>query len=139
LPGYNPVKDTNRAAGFGMNGITNASHIMEDDNSGVGVPAIDFSGQGTNAAFSLECWVNAPAGQVTDGAGVITKGTGAGGEQFNLDTGNGGNWRFFIRNVAGASPNANGGQTKGPDGNCITLSPSVTRPIAISSSMWMAG
>jgi hypothetical protein len=117
LLGYNPLKDTNKAAGFGMNGITNNSHLMEGDNSGVGTLPIDFSSQGTNVAFSLECWINAPAGQNTDGAGIIAKGTGGGGEQFNLDTGNGGNWRFFIRNSAGGTPNASGGQTKGPDGN----------------------
>jgi hypothetical protein len=117
LAGYNPAKDSNTAAGFGMNGVTNNSHILENDNTGNLVPNIDFSSQGSNVTFSLECWVKAPAGQITDGAGIIVKGTGAGGEQFNLDAGNGGNWRFFIRNAAGASPNASGGLTKGPDGN----------------------
>ncbi len=118
LNGYNPPKDSDKAAGFGMNGITNNSHVLESDNTGNGVPNIDFSTQGTNCTFSLECWVNAPSNQITDGAGIIAKGAGGGGEQFTLDTGGaGGSWRFFIRNAIGASPNANGGQTKGPDGN----------------------
>jgi hypothetical protein len=101
-PGYNPL-DTNTAAGFGPS-----------INSYVGSVPIDFATAG-NAAFSVEAWVKGNA-QTTD-AGIVTKGTGAGGEQFNLDTGAGGHaFRFFVRDAnSGAAHLANG--NTGPNGN----------------------
>jgi len=53
-------------------------------NSCVANVPLDFATNG-NAQFSLEAWVN--GGPQTTDAGIITKGTGAGGEQFNLDCG----------------------------------------------------
>jgi hypothetical protein len=94
--------DTHKAARFGASG----------NNSLVGSIPIDFSTSG-NAAFTVEAWVNGNA-QTTD-AGVITKGTGAGGEQFNLDCGAGSHaFRFFVRDAGGGTHLANG--TIAPNG-----------------------
>jgi hypothetical protein len=100
--GYNP-NDPDKAATFGP-----------AINSYVGSIPIDFSTSG-NGLFSVEAWVKGNA-QTTD-AGIITKGTGGGGEQFNLDTGNGGSahdFRFFVRDAAGGVHLANG--TIAPNG-----------------------
>jgi len=101
-PGYNPL-DTNAAAGFGP-----------ALNSYVGGIPISFATLG-NATFSVEAWVKGN-GQTTD-AGIVTKGTGSGGEQFNLDTGAGSHaFRFFVRDAnSGAAHLANG--NTGPNGN----------------------
>jgi hypothetical protein len=58
-----------------------------------------------NRSFSIEAWVKGPA-QVGD-VGLITKGTGSGGEQFNLDTGSSGAFRFFVRDASGNAKLAN--------------------------------
>jgi hypothetical protein len=59
--------------------------------------AINF--QGTNASFSIEAWVNGPAGQA-DQSAIICKGTGDDGttpnEQFAIDVALG-NYRFMTR------------------------------------------
>ncbi|HWQ90703.1 MAG TPA: LamG-like jellyroll fold domain-containing protein, partial [Clostridia bacterium] len=62
------------------------------------------------ATFSLAAWIKATPFQAASGVGLITKGTGGGGEQFNIDIltatgtgGNGGALRFFVRNAAGAT------------------------------------
>lgn len=84
------------------------------------IPGIDFgTPSGGNAELTVETWVNAPAGQTDDG-GIITKGTGGGGEQFNLDTGADGGatphaFRFFVRDASGAVHLCN--STVLPDGN----------------------
>lgn len=77
----------------------------------------------TNGVFSLAAWIKAPFGQPASGAGVITRGTGGGGEQFNLDIltatgtgGNGGALRFFVRDAGGATTNL---QTLGNNTNTI--------------------
>ena len=70
--------------------------------------------QRDTTAFSLEAWVNGPASQ-TSGAGIITKGTGGGGEQFNLDV-YGGYYRFFVRDSAGAIPSGSLSGSVGPNG-----------------------
>jgi hypothetical protein len=88
-PGDNLV-DTHRAAAFGSLSSSNscATNIL-----------VDFSTTG-NATFSVEAWVNGGA-QSTD-AGLITKGYGSGGEQFNLDCGGGNHgFRFFVRDAGG--------------------------------------
>ena len=114
LPGFSPA-DADTAAGFGMNDVTNYSCAVED--LGNGVPRIDFSGQGANAAFSIEAWVQAATTQPNVGAGFVTLGYGSGGEQFCLDNGNGGLFRFFMRTAGNAAaPNANTGVTARPDG-----------------------
>jgi len=99
--GYDPV-DADPSARFGPG-----------NNSYVGGIPIDFATSGS-ATFSIEAWVRGNA-QTTD-AGIVTKGTGAGGEQFNLDTGAGGHaFRFFVRDGTGAARLANG--TIAPNGN----------------------
>ncbi|HXU77864.1 MAG TPA: LamG-like jellyroll fold domain-containing protein, partial [Methylomirabilota bacterium] len=81
LPGYS-INDTNTAAGFGPSIESRVANI----------PGIDFATNGANAVFSIECWVKGPQAQSGD-VGILTKGSGAGGEQFNLDTGAGGHYR----------------------------------------------
>jgi len=71
-PGANLV-DTHTAAEFGY---------LAASNSCVTNIQMDFSTT-SNATFSVEAWVN--GGSQTTDAGLITKGYGAGGEQFNLD------------------------------------------------------
>ena len=62
---------------------------------------IDFA-TSSSPNFTVEAWVNGTA-QVGDN-GLVTKGTGAGGEQFNLDCGGGNHgFRFFVRDSTGAT------------------------------------
>jgi hypothetical protein len=90
-PGYNWI-DTHPSARFGY---------LSTSNSCVTNILIDFATP-TNAAFSIEAWVNGPA-QTSD-AGIVTKGYGSGGEQFNLDCGGGNRgFRFFVRDGAGSA------------------------------------
>jgi hypothetical protein len=70
------------------------------------IEGIDFSTFNNDATFSVEAWVN--GGSQFNGAGIVTYGYGSGGEQFNLDTGNGGRFRFAVRNANNAAFNANG-------------------------------
>jgi Concanavalin A-like lectin/glucanases superfamily len=97
VPGYS-VLDPDTAASF------------SGDNSYVGSisgSAINFTG---NTVFTLEAWVNAPAGQ-NDEATIIAKGIGANGtvetEQFALDV-VGGAYRFFTTYNGTAGPNGDG-------------------------------
>src|SRR5262249_37525529 len=71
----NNLIDTHKAAKFG---------ILSSANSYVAGIPIDFT-SATNRAFSVEAWVN--GGAQTTAAGIVTKGTGGGGEQFDLDCG----------------------------------------------------
>jgi hypothetical protein len=80
-------------------------------NSYVGGIPLDFGTTNytskTNGEFSVECWVN--GGTPATDAGLITKGTGGGGEQVNLDCGgNGHAFRFFVRNHSGSAILATG-------------------------------
>jgi hypothetical protein len=100
VPGYNPGEDPDLAALFGTVLPTN-SYAGEIDNSGNGVANLDFSKPGgSNAEFSVEAWVNGGATQVT-GAGIVAKGYGNGGEQFDLDV-IGSGLRFIVRDASGA-------------------------------------
>ncbi|MDB6112130.1 MAG: hypothetical protein JWR69_3880, partial [Pedosphaera sp.] len=107
--GYN-TNDTDTAVAFGVSTVT--------DSAVVGITGVDFGTPATNsAAFSVEAWVF--GGAQTLDAGIISKGAGAGGEQFNLDTGAGGAnhyFRFFVRDAAGGVHLADSG-TNAPDGN----------------------
>jgi hypothetical protein len=98
LPGFLLYDTDETATGFGMNGVTSGSLALEYDQSGLGIPNIDFSQQGADPEFSVEAWVNAPPGQPS-GAGIVTKGYGSGGEQFDLDVDGG--FRFFMRDSLG--------------------------------------
>jgi hypothetical protein len=76
------------------------------DNDAYGIGGVDF-GTATNiATFSIEAWVNGyPQSKA---AGIVSKGYGGGGEQFDLDTGSGGNaLRFFVRDASGTAHIAN--------------------------------
>ncbi|HWH71191.1 MAG TPA: immunoglobulin domain-containing protein, partial [Candidatus Sulfotelmatobacter sp.] len=91
--GYNPTLDADPAAQF--------SYYAASDSYVGSIGGVDFAAPtNTSVAFSVEAWVKGPA-QTLD-AGIITKGYGGGGEQFNLDTGGSGHpFRFFVRNAAG--------------------------------------
>jgi hypothetical protein len=100
VPGYNPTADPDLAALFGTILPTN-SYAGEIDNSANGIANIDFSQPGgSNAEFSIEAWINGGASQVS-GAGIVTKGYGNGGEQFDLDTVGSGTPRFIVRDASG--------------------------------------
>jgi hypothetical protein len=59
--------------------------------------------------------LNGQSGGQTAGAGIVTKGYGAGGEQFLLDTGAGNAaFRFVVRNAGGAILGGNANATIGP-------------------------
>jgi hypothetical protein len=113
-PGFSP-HNPDTATGFGMNGVTSGSDAVESDNSASGIPNIDFSTQGANAHFSLEAWINAPPGQ-KNGAALLVKGYGNGGEQFCLDVFNNGHYRFFIRNANNTFVRTAQSTNRGPDG-----------------------
>jgi hypothetical protein len=88
----NTLLDTHKAARFGS---------LAAANSMVTNVAIDFATAGS-ATFSVEAWVN--GGAQNSDSGLVTKGTGAGGEQFNLDCGGSGHaFRFFVRDIAGTA------------------------------------
>lgn len=109
--GYNVITDpAESAALFGTFLSTNsdASQIANVDFS---APAND------NAEFSIVAWVKGNA-QTID-AGIVTRGYGNGGEQFNLDTGSDSlashGFRFFVRDAFGNVDVAN--SAVAPDGN----------------------
>jgi hypothetical protein len=104
LPGYAGLFDSDTAAGFGPG---TASYVG-------GIQGITFEAASDTTAFSLEAWVNGPTNQVS-GAAIITKGTGGGGEQFNLDV-YGGVYRFFVRDSTGQNPNGTLNAAVGPNG-----------------------
>jgi hypothetical protein len=84
----NPLLDTHKASRFGS---------LASANSLVTNMVIDFATSGS-ATFSIEAWVN--GGTQSADNGLVTKGTGGGGEQFNLDCGGSGHaFRFFVRDI----------------------------------------
>lgn len=89
-PGYSVI-DPDRAAAFGA-----VNSYVGDINGDAATGGISFSGH-TN--FTLEAWVNGPAGQ-PDESTIIAKGNGASGttatEQFAIDVLEG-KYRFFTR------------------------------------------
>ena len=90
-PGNN-LLDTHKAARFGA--------LAASDSCVTNIP-VDFATAG-NVAFTVEAWVN--GGTQTNDAGLVTKGYGSGGEQFNLDCGGGSHaFRFFVRDAVGGS------------------------------------
>jgi hypothetical protein len=100
--------DTNMAVQFGALGASD-SFVGQITN-------IDYSTPlNSSVAFSVEAWVL--GGAQSFDAGIISKGAGGGGEQFNLDTGGTARaFRFFVRDSAGATHLANTG-TVVPDGS----------------------
>lgn len=93
-PGYNASTDpTTTSAQLGT--------IATFDCDAYGVAGIDFAGPAnTSHAFSIAAWVNGAPSQI-NGAGIVTKGYGNGGEQFDLDV-YGNAFRFFVRDASGA-------------------------------------
>jgi hypothetical protein len=100
LAGYDPALDSDPAAQFGIFATSN-SYAGETDQSTNGLANIDFAtAAGGNAEFSIEAWVNSTNPAQISGAGIVSKGYGNGGEQFDLDLA-GGAFRFFVRDAGG--------------------------------------
>ena len=94
--GYN-TNDTDTAVRFGL--------LASTDSYVGNIQGIDFSAFLNNATFSVEAWVN--GGLQSGDVGIVTFGYGSGGEQFNLDTGNGSSrFRFGVRDAINISHNA---------------------------------
>lgn len=102
--GYNPSDASSPSVLFGEyiynNSITNEQAGQ--------IQGIDFSSPtNTSRSFTVEAWVNGNQQEVAS-AGIVTKGYGNGGEQFDLDVGGGLNadsdpsYRFFFRDATGA-------------------------------------
>jgi hypothetical protein len=76
-----------------------------------GIEGIDFGAAGSNTAFSVEAWVRCPFGQGGNfalrnlDACIVAKGP-AGAEQFSLDLGADGYYRFLIRETGGQAREA---------------------------------
>ncbi len=78
-----------RPAGAGVNEV-----VTVPDHNG----HLDFA---ANPEFTVAAWVRGNS-QQEDGAGVIARGNGGGGEQYAVDI-SGGSYRFFVRSVSGAA------------------------------------
>jgi hypothetical protein len=92
---------TNGALNF--NGDASTADLIAVPNVGTPAPAVlDFN---ANPAFTLAAWVKASLPQ-TNGAAIICKGAGGGGEQYSMDI-NGSNFRFYARDTNGAAVNLN--------------------------------
>lgn len=107
-PGYANASGTDpntTAAQFGF-----SSSFVNNDAYGIG--GVDFATPtNSNAAFSVEAWVNGYP--QTKDAGIVSKGYGGGGEEFALDTGSTAagsgthSFRFYVRDASGTAHNAN--------------------------------
>ncbi|MDE3067949.1 MAG: hypothetical protein KGJ60_10420 [Verrucomicrobiota bacterium] len=108
--GYNPTGEPSEtSAQFGFLSFSNSMVFDIPSSVGFGAPST------SNSSFTIECWVNG-YGQTAD-AGIVSKGTGGGGEQFDLDTGANDpahDFRFFVRDASGATHGV--GSTNAPDG-----------------------
>ncbi len=92
---------TNGALNF--NGDASTADLVAIPNIGTPAPSVlDFN---ANPAFTLAAWVKASLPQ-TNGAAIMCKGTGGGGEQFAMDI-NGANFRFYVRDTNAAAVNLN--------------------------------
>lgn len=117
VAGYSAA-DADTAAAFGILSGSN-SYAGELDLSGSGIANLNFARPpGGSAEFSVEAWVY--GGPQTLNAGLIVKGNGNGGEQFNLDTGSSAGstphgFRFSVHDAGGTNYNA--ASTVAPDGN----------------------
>ncbi|HTV41028.1 MAG TPA: LamG-like jellyroll fold domain-containing protein [Candidatus Sulfotelmatobacter sp.] len=98
IPGIDTAADPDTATLFGSYLPTN-SYMSEINNSGNGLLPINFAEPaGGNGEFSVEAWVCSSNAQ-TAGAGIVTKGYGGGGEQFDMDVFGG--FRFIVRDASG--------------------------------------
>ncbi len=102
-PGFDFAQDGGTAGRFGL--ISTAdSYVSQIQDISFAAPASASS----NVAFSVEAWVllDPNFNNLSDDAGIVTKGYGGGGEQFNLDCGSTDPshlFRFFVRDTAGAT------------------------------------
>ena len=110
-PGFSSIIPSETSTEFGDNGVTPS--MAEENSSDVnGVPQIDFSTQGANAAFTMEAWINEPL----QSKSFLCKGY-PNNTQFALDTGgSGGAFRFVVHNAAGTLSSATATGFL-PDGN----------------------
>ncbi|HEV2330214.1 MAG TPA: LamG-like jellyroll fold domain-containing protein [Verrucomicrobiae bacterium] len=105
-PGYNNVSETNETSVlFGISTF--------QDGDVFAIPAtVDFSAtNGGVSNFSIEAWVKGDFSQSSD-AGLVSKGWGGGGEQFDMDCGNDAtnaqnpylhSYRFFVHDATGGT------------------------------------
>jgi hypothetical protein len=110
------ASDADTAATFGILTTSN-SYAGELDKSSNGIANLNFAQPlGSNAEFSVEAWVKGDPQAVN--AGIVAKGYGNGGEQFNLDTGSTNvathGFRFSVHDAGGTNHNAS--STVTPDG-----------------------
>jgi hypothetical protein len=106
-PGYNSTTDpSTTSATFGIRSLA--------DGDAYGILGVDFATPtGSNAAFTVEAWVN--GFPQTKDAGIVSKVYGNGGEQFDLDTGSHAvidgqashSFRFLVRDASGATHSVN--------------------------------
>lgn len=97
LPGFGSQDSTDTAALFGIFNASPSNSCVEEINDGLS--PINFAEPtGSNGEFSVEAWVCSSNAQIL-GAGIVAKGYGSGGEQFDLDVYNG--FRFFARDASG--------------------------------------
>lgn len=106
VTGFNTNADPDTAALFG-------SFAPVDSFVGQ-IQDINFAAPtNTSKSFSVEAWVlNNPSTVQDSDAGLVTKGFGGGGEQFNLDCGSSGashKFRFFVRDITGNTHNSANG------------------------------
>ncbi len=87
----NKLIDPHKVARFGL--------LAANNSCVTNIAGLTFATSG-NAAFSIEAWVN--GGTQTTDAGIVTKGYGSGGEQFDPDCGGTSHaFRFFVRDASG--------------------------------------
>ncbi|MGC3960057.1 MAG: autotransporter-associated beta strand repeat-containing protein [Verrucomicrobiota bacterium] len=97
MPGYSQSTDpTTTAALFGIANTANCAA------SGIG--GVDFAAPtNTSKAFTVEAWVAGISAPISP-SGIVAKGYGGGGEQFDLDAnGNSFGFRFFVRDASGTA------------------------------------
>ena len=106
IPSFSSISSTNDTAvqvGYSSLLLTNISdsYAREIDQSGSGIANVNFATpSGGNAELSVEAWVMVTNTTQITGAGIVTKGYGNGGEQFDLDNNSG--FRFLVRDASGA-------------------------------------
>ncbi len=102
VSGFSTLSSTDSAALFGTLTLSN-SYAAEINQSAIGLMPINFAQPATyNAEFSIEAWVVSSNSSQISGAGIVTKGFGDGGEQFDLDDYSG-DFRFFVRDASGTT------------------------------------
>ena len=102
-PGYSTNDSDDVATQFGAQ--VNGSNVVQD-NVATGINGINFfSPTNTDRSFSVEAWVY--LNQLVGSAGIVGKGYGGGGEEFQIDEGGTSNaFRFYFRNAGSNSPTA---------------------------------